>query len=154
MHSIEGDALYKQLKYSTRELSKNIYIYKEETAALVVFTTSVFCLRKPEAIRKTTRELLLAEWWTIFAWVMWGVHYRVGPSHTLTKLWICMFCPALIVKNYFEKRTFIWVSLLFWPNIFFKLIFPILYLGELQTTCKCWTPKIHLPYCTMNTRYQ
>ena len=37
-----------------------VYIYKEETAASQVFTTSVFCLRKPEAVRKTTTVLLVA----------------------------------------------------------------------------------------------
>ena len=34
--------------------SQRIYIYKEETAAPFVFTSSVFCIRKPEAVRKTT----------------------------------------------------------------------------------------------------
>ena len=44
----------------TRIQPKNIgtvYLYKEETAAPFVFTTSVFCLRKPEAVRKTILEL-------------------------------------------------------------------------------------------------
>ena len=48
--------------------AQRIYIYKERTASPFVFTTSVFCLSKPEAERKTTPELLLVEWWTIFAW--------------------------------------------------------------------------------------
>ena len=41
---------------------QRIFMYKELTVALFVITTSVFCCRKPEAIRKTTPEPLLAEW--------------------------------------------------------------------------------------------
>ena len=48
--------------------SQRIFIYKELTAAPFVVTTSVYCCRKPEAIRKTMPEPLLAEWWTIFVW--------------------------------------------------------------------------------------
>ena len=35
-----------------------------------------------------------------------------------------MFCSALIVKNYFEKSTFKWVSLLFLTKHIFKNYFP------------------------------
>ena len=41
---------------------QRIFMHKELTAAPFVVTTSVFCCRKPEAIRKTTPEPLLAEW--------------------------------------------------------------------------------------------
>ena len=41
--------------------SQRIFMYKELTAAPFVVITSVFCLRKTEAIRKTTPEPLLAE---------------------------------------------------------------------------------------------
>ena len=41
---------------------QRIFMYKELTAAPFVVTTSVFCCRKPEAVRKTTPEPLLAEW--------------------------------------------------------------------------------------------
>ena len=40
--------------------NQRIYIYTEGTAPPFVFTTSVFCLRKPESVRKTTTELLAA----------------------------------------------------------------------------------------------
>ena len=43
-------------------LTQRIFIYTEGTAAPFVFTKSVSCLRKPGAERKTTTELLLAEW--------------------------------------------------------------------------------------------
>ena len=42
--------------------TQRIYMYTERTVPPIVFTKSVFCLRKPEAVRKTTPELLLAEW--------------------------------------------------------------------------------------------
>ena len=35
-----------------------------------------------------------------------------------------MFCATLIVKNYFEKRTFEWVYLLFVTKNIFKAYFP------------------------------
>ena len=41
--------------------SKNIYLNRRDNG-LFIFNKSVFCLRKPEAVRKTTAELLLAEW--------------------------------------------------------------------------------------------
>ena len=37
----------------------------------------------------------------------------------------------------------------FLSNSFLKLSFPILHHGELQTTCKSLSPKIHPPYCTV-----
>ena len=46
------------LEYST---DQRIFMDKELTVAPFVITTSVFCCRKPEAIRKTTPEPLLAE---------------------------------------------------------------------------------------------
>ena len=74
--------------------NQRIFMYKELTAAPFVVSTSVFCCRKPEAIRKTTPEPLLAEWWTILYGVytaqsvVWGVHYRVSPFHTLKKNYV------------------------------------------------------------------
>ena len=41
---------------------QRILMDKELTAVLFGVTTSVFCCRKPEGIRKTTPEPLLAEW--------------------------------------------------------------------------------------------
>ena len=43
-------------------LHQRIFMDKELTVVPFVVTTSVFCCRKPEAIRKTTPEPLLAEW--------------------------------------------------------------------------------------------
>ena len=51
-------------KYTREQESQNqrIFMDKELTVAPFVITTSVFCCRKPETIRKTTPEPLLAEW--------------------------------------------------------------------------------------------
>ena len=43
-------------------MNQRIFMDKELTVAPFVITKSVFCCRKPEAIRKTTPEPLLAEW--------------------------------------------------------------------------------------------
>ena len=81
---------------------QRIYIYKEETATPLVFTTSVFCLRKPEAERKTTPEL-----WTIFAWglhCMWGVRYIVDPFHTLKFFLNLHVLPSSHSKKLFWRK--------------------------------------------------
>ena len=81
---------------------QRIYIYKEETATPLVFTTSVFCLRKPEAERKTTPE-----WWTIFAWglhCMWGVRYIVDPFHTLKFFLNLHVLPSSHSKKLFWRK--------------------------------------------------
>ena len=57
---------------------------KKKTAAPFVFTSSVFCLRKSEAVRKTTTELLAA-YWAIeeLKWSCTGVNFKqVHTSHT------------------------------------------------------------------------
>ena len=54
---VSADCPTKAAKGSTQR----IFMYKELTMAPFVITTSVFCCRKPEAIRKTTPEPLLAE---------------------------------------------------------------------------------------------
>ena len=41
---------------------QRIYINREGTAPPFVIDKCVFLLREPEAVRKTTPELLLAEW--------------------------------------------------------------------------------------------
>ena len=50
----------KFMLYSDAEALSEHISYTEVTVARFVFTTSVFCLRKPEAVRKTTTELLAA----------------------------------------------------------------------------------------------
>ena len=67
MSRLEQMQLYSMYKsgfcaISMRLYKEYIHIYKEETAASCVFSTFVFCLRKPEAVRKMTQEPLLAEW--------------------------------------------------------------------------------------------
>ena len=48
---------------------QRIFMDKELTVAPFVITTSVFCCRKPEALRKMTPEPLLAELYTAQSFV-------------------------------------------------------------------------------------
>ena len=68
---------------------QRIFMDKELTVAPFIITTSVFCCRKPEAIRGKRHQSLCWQNGKLFLyWVytaqsfVWGVHYRVGPFHT------------------------------------------------------------------------
>ena len=56
------DIIFNEYLGGTVGQNQRIFMDKELTAAPFVVTTSLFCCRKPEAIRKTTPEPLLAEW--------------------------------------------------------------------------------------------
>ena len=56
----EKDRLLCWNNYSMVQGDQRIFIYTEGSAAPFVFNKSVFCLRKPEAVRKMTTELLAA----------------------------------------------------------------------------------------------
>ena len=75
---------------------QRIYIYTKVTATSFVFTKSVFWLRKPETVRETTPEILLAEWWTTFAWGLHSTEFYVRWTMYIIE-WLHF---ALLKKKY------------------------------------------------------